>query len=333
MQRDDTYAKGWWWKRITPKLRWTIIAATSAVILLVLGLGLGLGLTLGGGGGEESVDSNGLPKALPPTPAGKGIWTPSVGSTWQIVLLGPIQLDSSATTVTPDVDIYDIDLFTTSQESIDALHRLGKKVICYFSAGSYEPGRPDSKSFKENDKGKGLEGWPGERWLNLNSNNVRNIMAKRIDLAAKKKCDAIDPDNVDAFDNKNGLSLTKAHSVDFMAFLSQKAQALNLAIGLKNAGAIVPSVLPAIQFSVNEQCVQYSDCNAFSAFINASKPVFHIEYPSEVKTDFVGNFCKDSGPALGAQHFSTVIKNMNLDGWVEYCNGDKATTPMSSTSN
>lgn len=200
MKTEETTLRRPWWKRISPKLRWTIIAVTSAVLLLVLGLGLGLGLTLGGGGGDDNpVDGNGLPKALPPTPTSKHIWTPAVGSTWQIVLVAPIQLDSSATSVTPDVDIFDLDLFNTNASTINTLHRLGKKVICYFSAGSYEPGRPDSKDFKESDKGKGLEGWPGERWLNLNNNNVRNIMSRRIDLASKKKCDAIDPDNVDAF--------------------------------------------------------------------------------------------------------------------------------------
>jgi hypothetical protein len=113
-----------------------------------------------------------------------------------------------------------------------------------------------------------------------------------------------------------------------MGYLAVKAQNLGLAIGLKNAGAIIPSVMPAVQFAVNEQCVQFSDCPTFSAFHNASKPVFHIEYPSEVAADFVPNFCKDSGPATGTEGFSTVIKNMNLDGWVTYCDGKIETTPM-----
>jgi hypothetical protein len=105
-----------------------------------------------------------------------------------------------------------------------------------------------------------------------------------------------------------------------------KARSLNLAIGLKNAGAIVPSVLPVVQFSVNEQCVQMDECTLFSSFVRAGKPVFHIEYPSEVKANFVSNFCKDSGPAAGAVGFSTVLKKMDLDGWVQYCNGVVANT-------
>ena len=187
------------WSRISSKLKWTIIAISSAVIILALGLGLGLGLTLGGGGGADNNNGTSLPPPLPATPGNKGIWRPSANTTWQIVLQGAIKLDPSATSISPDVDVYDIDLFTNPQSTIDTLHRFGKKVICYFSAGSYENGRPDSGEFKDSDKGKVLSGWPGERWLNLNSNNVRNIMTKRVELASKKKCDAIDPDNVDAY--------------------------------------------------------------------------------------------------------------------------------------
>ncbi len=130
------------------------------------------------------------------------VWKPAVGATWQIILQGSLKLDASSTSVTPNVEIYDIDLFTNTKNGadrtvIDALHRLNKKVICYFSAGSYEPNRPDSGKFNDADIGNELNGWPGEHWLNLNSQSVRDIMAARVQLAAKMGCDAIDPDNVD----------------------------------------------------------------------------------------------------------------------------------------
>lgn len=50
-----------------------------------------------------------------------------------------------------------------------------------------------------------LDGWPGERWLKLSSENVRNIMKKRIDLAWRKGCDGVDPDNVDGYVSHNLL--------------------------------------------------------------------------------------------------------------------------------
>jgi hypothetical protein len=131
-------------------------------------------------------------------------------------------------------------------------------------------------------------------------------------------------------DNDNGLHLTQADSISFMGYLSTYAHNKNLSIGLKNAGAIVSAVLPAVQFSVNEQCVQYSECTTYSPFIDAGKPVFHIEYPSQAKSD--SGSCKSEGGGSSDSGFSTVLKNMTLDGWVGFCNGTTATTPMNSTS-
>ena len=45
----------------------------------------------------------------------------------------------------------------------------------------------------------GLDGWPGERWLKLSSDNVRSIMKKRVEMSAQKGCDGIDVDNVDGY--------------------------------------------------------------------------------------------------------------------------------------
>jgi hypothetical protein len=111
-------------------------------------------------------------------------------------------------------------------------------------------------------------------------------------------------------------------------FLSDKAASLNLSTGLKNGGAILSSVLPFTQFSVNEQCVEFSECDQFSPFINASKPVFHIEYPKKDKADVVKALCADAGPADGATAFSTVLKNLSLDGYIEECDGSTANTPV-----
>jgi hypothetical protein len=120
------------------------------------------------------------------------------------VLLNPLKIDSANPKVSPDVDVFDIDLFDntvngTNSDTIQALQKLGKKVVCYFSAGSYEPNRPDSVHFATTDMGDDLDGWPGERWLNLKSDNVASIMKARIQLAAKMGCDAVDPDNMDAY--------------------------------------------------------------------------------------------------------------------------------------
>lgn len=186
--------------------RTLIWAAVAAIVVIALAVGLGVGLGLRGSDDGDDNDDNSSPQPTSTTspnattPAGNGtVWQPAVNSSWQIILLNPIALDSDAKSVSPNVSIYDIDLFTNSNTTISTLHDLGKKVICYFSAGSYEPDRPDSSDFKSSDLGKELDGWPGEKWLDLNSTNVRSIMAARIKLASEKGCDGIDPDNVDGY--------------------------------------------------------------------------------------------------------------------------------------
>ena len=127
---------------------------------------------------------------------------PKPGVSWQWQLSG--KLDT-----TVDVQMYDIDLFTNSAAVMQSLHAAGRIVVCYFSAGSYEPDRPDSTQLAQTGLGKVLDGWPDEKWLDIRSTAVRDIMKARLDLAASKGCDGVEPDNVDGYDNDNGLGLTQ----------------------------------------------------------------------------------------------------------------------------
>jgi hypothetical protein len=295
----------------------------SILIILILGLGLGIGLGLGlrntNNDNNNVSDDSGSPS--PPTsgntttPGINGtFWQPPAGSTWQIVLQNPLS------TFTPNISIYDIDLFTNNASTITHLHSLNSKVICYFSAGSYEPNRPDSKDFLATDSGKDLIGWPGEKWLDTRSENVRTIMKKRIVLASEKGCDGIDPDNVDGFNNDSGFPLTNTTALDFLHFLADEAHALKLAIGLKNAGAIVNETTGFLQWVVNEQCVQYNECEVFRPFIEVGKPVLHIEYVKEKGEGTVNGRMKEEICGNEAEvGFSTVLKKMELDEWVETC--------------
>jgi hypothetical protein len=106
-----------------------------------------------------------------------------------------------------------------------------------------------------------------------------------------------------------------------------------MAMGLKNAGDIIPKVLNITSFSVNEQCAQYSECETFAPFIKAGKPVFHIEYPNgapKIDTSRAADLCSHQGIGAGSENFSTVLKKMDLDGFVQYCNGKQYNTPLNS---
>jgi hypothetical protein len=278
-------------------------------------------------------------------------WKPSAGTTWDYQLTGTINLDSI------NVDVWDIDLFDASASLIDKIHAKGKHVICYFSAGSFEDWRPDASKFQASDKGRALDGWDGENWLQTKSSNVRKIMLARLDLAVQKKCDAVEPDNVDSYDNRNGLGLTENDAVNYVTFLADAAHARNMAVALKNAGGIVSRLVNKVDFSVQEECVQYGNCAEFKPFIQQNKPVFHVEYSNggaekrdawredryndddsenygstdEAATgdgtvDQVVTSSKAYSAASGSYGcaakvagFSSIMKNLDLDAWVQLC--------------
>jgi len=134
------------------------------------------------------------------------VWQPAVGAQFQMILYGILNINATEPTVSPDVEIYDVDLFETPKDAITSLHKMGKKVICYFSAGTSENWRPDFPKFKETDLGVNLTYWPGERWLDIRSTTVLNVMKDRIKLASEKGCDAVDPDDVGEYTRSTKFS-------------------------------------------------------------------------------------------------------------------------------
>ncbi|CAM9552565.1 unnamed protein product, partial [Hapterophycus canaliculatus] len=69
-------------------------------------------------------------------------------------------------------------------------------VICYFSAGTYERYREDESSFPRSALGFPVEFSDGEWWININdeARGIKPVMSSRLDLAAAKGCDGVDPD-------------------------------------------------------------------------------------------------------------------------------------------
>jgi hypothetical protein len=257
-----------------PRARHAVIAAAVSLTLSACG-----------GGGAEPAPSS-VPATAPapaPAPAPAARWTPTVGDTWQWQLTGTIDTRYNVT-------MYDIDLFDAPQSTIDALKAQGRRVVCYFSAGSSENWRADFNRFAAADMGNTLAGWQGERWLDTRSTNVRNIMKARLDLAVSKGCDGVEPDNVDGYTNSPGFSLTAATQLDYNRFLAQEAKARGLAVGLKNDTDQLAALAPDFDFAVNEQCHEFDngrECDGYSVFTSNGKPVFNAEYKPVYATDAV----------------------------------------------
>jgi len=228
------------------------------------------------------------------------VWyKPKPLTSWQWQLSGDI--DTSY-----NVEMYDIDLEETSQEKIDELHEQGKKVICYFNSGSYEPYRSDSKDFPLTVLGGTMQGWEDEKWLDISKyEKFADIMKNRLDLAVEKKCDGVEPDNMDGFQNETGFQLTYEDQLKYNKWLATEAHKRKLSIGLKNDLDQIKDLVDYFDFAVNEQCYKYNECDLLKPFINQKKAVFHVEYELELK-----NFCKKANEIK----FSSLKMKYDLSG-------------------
>ncbi|WP_193102847.1 endo alpha-1,4 polygalactosaminidase [Burkholderia sp. Z1] len=259
-----------------------------------------------GDGSSDPLSSKAFAATRPaaPTPARAGShWAPVASDTWQWQLRG--KLNTSY-----DVAIYDIDLFDTDPATIAALKQAGRKVVCYFSAGSSENWRPDFSQFKESDQGKKLDDWDGERWLDIRSSNVRDIMTARLDRAVSKGCDGVEPDNVDGYANDTGFPLQDSDQYAFNVFIANEAHKRNLAVGLKNDVDQLVALEPSFDFAVNEECNEHKECGGYTVFTSKNKPVLNAEYASKYRTPTGQRTLCDAARALNMR---TLVLAKKLD--------------------
>jgi len=227
-------------------------------------------------------------------------WAPSPETTWQWQLTGTI--DQSV-----DVQMYDVDLYDTPQATIDALHNAGRVVICYFST-QYENWRPDANKFTAAVLGKNLDDWAGEKWVDIRSPVVRAIMQGRLDLAANKSCDGVEPDNVDGYQANTGFPLKAADQITFNKFIASEAHTRGLSVGLKNDLDQAKDLLASFDWILNEECYAFNECENLGAFTKGGKAAFNTEY-----TGTAAKVC----PYMVQNKYSSLIKNLNLDASIK----------------
>lgn len=248
----------------------------------------------------ENDDATDLPSPV----TGSDWFQPTPGTTWQWQLKGTLNTSHQAT-------VYDIDLFNNSAETIATLQGQGRRVICYFSAGSYEDFREDAGQFPQEVLGNPLEDFPDERWLDVRSEDVLNIMLARLDTAVEKGCDGVEPDNVDGFANDSGFNLTADDQLLFNARIANAAHERNLSVGLKNDLDQVEALEDYFDFAVNEQCHEFDECKTLQPFIDANKAVFNAEYDATYVDDAAARdqICQTSA----AMNLSSLILPVDLD--------------------
>jgi hypothetical protein len=240
-----------------------------------------------GGGGTSNVCGQGSACTIASFPK---------GTTWMW------DLENSSLPTTLNAQVYAVDLFDTSSAKIQEYKNAGKKVVCYFSAGSYENWRSDASQFPQDTycgpgencaqsihiMGEWCEsGGNCEWWLDHRKPAVRTVMAARLQLAHDKGCDAVEPDNVDGYANNSDISctdqacwgFTAADQLDYNRWLAEAAHARCLGIALKNDVDQIPQLASSFDFAINEECQKYNECGAYKTwFTSQNKAVFNAEY-------------------------------------------------------
>lgn len=236
------------------------------------------------------------------------IWRPSIGSTWQW------QLTALPVDLSVDAQVYDIDLFENDASVVAALHARGRKVICYLSAGTWEDWRPDKDQFPREVIGREYEGWQGERWLDIRRIELlAPVMRSRLDLCKQKGFDAVEPDNLDGYDNETGFPLTVSDQLRYNQWLANEAHQRGLSIGLKNDPDQATQLEPYFDWALAEDCFTEDWYGQMLPFIKAGKAVFAAEY-SDTGVSLV-DVCRQAQ----SLHFSVIHKNRDLDAYRKTC--------------
>ncbi|NOX59452.1 MAG: endo alpha-1,4 polygalactosaminidase [Planctomycetes bacterium] len=269
-----------------------------------------------GSGGGDSVESDATTQGIQAevAPITEGDWyRPTVATTWQWQLQPG---DGNSINTTYNVDLYDIDLFDVDQAAIAELQDAGRRVICYFSAGTFEDFREDAAAFDTADLGNTLDDFADERWLDIRSTTVHAIMRARLDLAVTKGCDGVEPDNMAGFENNSGFDLTATDQLAFNRFIANAAHERGLSVALKNDLSQIGDLLAYYDFAVNEQCHEFDECNVYDAFVEAGKPVLNAEYAARFVED-AADRVQMCAAAL-QQGLRTLVLPVDLDDTIRF---------------
>ena len=215
--------------------------------------------------------------AIPPVTSGTW-YRPPVTTTWQWQLQGDVNIGY-------DVALYELDLVETPASVVAALKASGRRLLCYFSAGSWEDFRPDAGQFPSSALGSVCSGFEDERWLDVRSPEVMTLMKARLDLAVQRGCDGVEADNVDGFENATGFPLTAADQLAFNRTLYNEAHGRGLAVAMKNDVGQVADLLEYVDLHVSERCHELDECGLLDPFIAQGKPVLNAEYLQQYVAD------------------------------------------------
>ncbi len=250
-----------------------------------------------------------VPASVVRAPLGASRWIPTPGTTFQIQYDGKLDLSVPAS-------IYDLDMFDTRPATVAKLHAQGRHAVCYVDVGTWENWRPDAKEFPKSVLGKDDGGWAGERWLDVRQTSILEpIMQARFQLCKQKGFDAMDPDNLDGYENRTGFPITYAQQLTYDTWVANEAHAVGLTVDQKGDNDQVKDLVKVFDFAVVEQCYAQGWCKQFSVYTNSNRLVVDVEYHLS-QQEFETKTCPSD-----AQYSETaILKRLELTAWIVTCN-------------
>ncbi|HWE11565.1 MAG TPA: endo alpha-1,4 polygalactosaminidase [Solirubrobacteraceae bacterium] len=173
---------------------------------------------------------------------------PPARLTWYWQLQGSVRTEPVAVT--------DRDGLDNSAATVAALHRRHQHVICYIDVGTWENWRSDAGRFPRSVLGSN-NGWPGERWLDVRQLSApAPIMRARFATCARKHFDAVEPDNMDGFENGTGFPITRGQQLAYDDWVARTVHGMGMAVFEKNLPELAGQLQPHFDGVLEEQCNQ-----------------------------------------------------------------------------
>jgi hypothetical protein len=227
--------------------------------------------------------------------------------------------------------------YTQNTLAVSQIHAKGAKAIAYIDAGTWESFRQDAAQFDAFNTsapcngclyGKTLSGFHNEKWLNINPGVsginpntgqaedrqafILDEMTARVNQAKADGFDGVEFDNVDAWQNRTGVTISSDTQLQYDAQLANIAHAAGLTVALKNdtdqicaqgSGSTCGGLTRWFDYTINEQCQQYRECSKLDPFVSSGKAAFQVEYKLST-----GKFCPDANTA----NRNAILKTFDL---------------------
>jgi hypothetical protein len=246
--------------------------------------------------------------APPPPDAAPAYWKPTLTTTWDWQSTEPVRTDINA-------QAFSIDQFDNDATVVRDLHGRMRKVICHVDLGTWQRGDTDSDRFPVNSLGSPYKGNANRRWIDItNISGLLGMIRGRLDQALAIGCDAVVPDNLDAWDTRahepSGFMLTNIDQIIYNRTIAAETHKRGMAVGLKGDIRQVSDLVGDFDFHVSENCYMRRDCNLVLPFVMANKPVFDVEYSL-----MTNQFCAQAK----TDKITAIRKRPGLDSFREAC--------------